>query len=240
MGTDLPDCIHDGLSRPDITRFEGDLYIRKINVFSFSSKRRSMSRLYDILAGLRFAPSARLAPRTEENVVSDEKTLASIDPEIAALEREMYGSKAGMEEKKTADRLTPDQISTLLSLQYTSTKDTILKDDRGSTQKDRTIVYEVVGLILVSGYDETVKYLTTVTDREMLYWELPTLRQAKLWKVSERQMLKGDREKGRAGPPCEKCKSTDTEYRIKKVRSSDEPEVVFYSCYACEHRWTSG
>jgi DNA-directed RNA polymerase subunit M/transcription elongation factor TFIIS len=126
--------------------------------------------------------------------------------------------------------LNDDQVQELLSLQYPDGSSVISLDERG-------VIFEIIGLLQMRPYDESVDYIRESSDSEALVRELPTL-QAARDKIMVNLHLLRVRESGVKGVErCRRCGSDEVVFAEKQLRGADEPATTFIRCVMCQNRW---
>lgn len=104
-------------------------------------------------------------------------------------------------------------------------------------QSDKTIIVEVIGMLMNDGYKKTYDYLSRVANRTDAVWDQPSMEDAKDDQNREIQFsLKeevGTKELG----SCGFCKSEILIYVLIQTRSGDEPQTLFVKCPQCNKSW---
>lgn len=82
-------------------------------------------------------------------------------------------------------------------------------------------------------------YISKLNDLTELTWDSKF---TKIFQLAEKNLateinLIENPIRGRKGPPCPKCKDTDTVAIITQDRSGDEPLTSFNTCKNCKHTW---
>lgn len=128
--------------------------------------------------------------------------------------------------------LNEDQIRQLKSLTY----------DNGTTiitLENRSLLYEIMGMIMKTGYDTVYGYLTsrTWTNAQDIVFLAPTLVQTRDKVLSDANAFKRKIKPGKGVAKCGKCGSEEVYTAEKQTRSADEPMTIFFTCAHCSSRW---
>ena len=137
----------------------------------------------------------------------------------------------------TATLLTPAEITMLIGLRYPDGQFIVTLNGDAS---NREVLLEVTQMLQTSGFDATVKYLSTASTADMILRNLPSLEPQRRIEKVESDILRGDM-RITVGPPCKYCASSNTNFIIIQMRGMDEPADVYYQCNEpesiCGKRW---
>ena len=145
----------------------------------------------------------------------------------------------------------PNMISEFLSLTFLNDKPIF---ESSSKAQHRDMLYQVACVIATRGPEATLNFIKTGSgnlesqdpikwaDAKTLVLNLPTVDTKKREDDIRERTLKDAqifREKTRAlkGPPCHKCRSTNTTMSERQTTSGDEGKTVFVTCIDCGFGW---
>ena len=134
--------------------------------------------------------------------------------------------------------LVPITVLRPAELQYVSTlvyRDT---DEKILVLGNRSMVFELISLLLTVGYSDSVKFLSTLTSETEFLFNLPTLKVAREKSILDLKILKWKPKIEAGTSRCHRCKSQQLWVFEKQTRSSDEPMTLFYQCMNCGRRGT--
>lgn len=139
--------------------------------------------------------------------------------------------------------LSNEQITELLSLEYT---DYVLENDEFIPKSfkilsldDRYFVYELLGLLLKIGYDNTLTYLKSSiwSSRREIIFSMPTLEQSREKLYININIFRNKSIVSEGIFKCNRCGSRRTVSSQKQIRSADEPMTVTVTCLQCSLTW---
>jgi DNA-directed RNA polymerase subunit M/transcription elongation factor TFIIS len=113
---------------------------------------------------------------------------------------------------------------------------------QGGTQEkiinlaDRSIVYQIISLLLILGYNETYRFLSTVASPTDIYFASPLMKRARDKSILDLKILKW-KPNVTTGVKCSRCGEKKVIISEQQLRSADEPATLFYACTACNARW---
>lgn len=128
--------------------------------------------------------------------------------------------------------LNEEQIRQLKSVTY----------DNGTpivSLENRSLLYEIIGMITKIGYDTVYQYLTSRawTNGQDIVFLAPTLLQTRDKVLSDADAFKRKIKPGKGVAKCGKCGSEEVYTAEKQTRSADEPMTIFFTCAHCSARW---
>ena len=128
--------------------------------------------------------------------------------------------------------LRPVELQQLTTLVYRDTDEKIL------VLGNRSMLFEIISLLLIIGYIDTVAFLSNLTSESEFLPSLPTMRVAREKSILDLKILKWKPKIEAGTSRCHRCKSQQLWVYEKQTRSSDEPMTLFYQCMNCGRRGT--
>ena len=133
-------------------------------------------------------------------------------------------------------RLGPDQVRTLIGLEYPSRIRILSKDQP-------QIVIDVINMLMRLPFDTVINYLRTTVNPKDLVMNSPLLENERERVQLEVDNLQSSIEAEEGVYQCEKCGERGEKFGRrtlafqKQVRSADEPMSTFIRCLDCGKRW---
>lgn len=130
--------------------------------------------------------------------------------------------------------LLPEDIQHLQSMTYPQSSEKIIAIN------NRSLVFEIISLLLQIGYPATVEYLTKLTQQEDnqtgLLFNLPTLKRARDKAALDLKLMKWKPKVEMGAVGCKRCKSLKLITYELQTKSADESTTKFYHCTECGSR----
>lgn len=104
---------------------------------------------------------------------------------------------------------------------------------------DRAVLYQVVFLLLILGFTEIYRFLSTVQSPKDIFFGNPLMKRAHDKSIIDLKILKW-KPNVTTGVKCKRCGEKKVLVSERQLRSADEPATVFYRCTSCDYAWRVG
>lgn len=133
------------------------------------------------------------------------------------------------------DSLTEEQINKLLKLKNNNGESLL-------TLKNRFFLAEVVGMIVMQGFEDCYKYLQSKQKKTVndIIKSSELMQEAKLhFYLDLTEQLREKANEQESIYKCLRCGARRVKTEVRQTRSADEPATEFNNCRECGFAWTA-